>query len=89
MNNEHSEGSYLEVTNTQNYNSKNYFSCATCRYQNEYKVDVMTFEDSETGKNFTLYIRDIDNKTCILIFQDAEKNEDKMEVYYAKQTQSK
>jgi hypothetical protein len=49
----------------------------------------MTFEDSETGKNFTLYIRDIDNKTCILIFQDAEKNEDKMEVYYAKQTQSK
>jgi hypothetical protein len=89
MNNEHSEGSYLEVTNTQNYNSKKYFSCATCRYQNEYKVDVMTFEDSETGKNFTLYIRDIDNKTCILIFQDAEKNEDKMEVYYAKQTQSK
>jgi hypothetical protein len=84
INNEHSEGAYLEVTNTQNYNSKKYFSCATCRYQNDYKVDVMSFEDTETGKTFTLYVRDIDKQTCILIFQNAEKNEDKMEVYYAK-----
>lgn len=84
INKEHSEGAYLEVTNTQNYNSKKYFSCSTCRYQNDYKVDVMTFEDTETGKSFTLYIRDIDNKTCILIFQNPEKNEEKMEVYYAK-----
>lgn len=86
MNNEHSEASYLEVTNTQNYNSKKYYSCATCRYQNEYKVDVLTFEDTETGKNFTLYIRDIDKQTCILIFQDSNKSEDKMEVYYARQS---
>jgi hypothetical protein len=78
--------SYLEVTNTQNYNGKNYFSCRTCRYQNDYKVDVLTFEDTITGKNFTLYIRDIDKQTCILLFQDAEKSEDKMELYYAKQS---
>ena len=83
INNERTEGSYLEVTNTQNYNSKKYYSCATCRYQNEYKVDVMQFENTETGKNITLYIRDIDKQTCILIFQDAEKSEDKLEVYYA------
>lgn len=89
MNKEHSEASYLEVTNTQNYNSKKYYSCASCRYQNEYNVDVMTFEDLETEKGFTLYIREIDKQTCILIFQDSEKNEDKMEVYYAKQIQSK
>ncbi len=88
VNNEHSEGSYLEVTNTQNYNSKKYFSCATCRYQNDYKVNVMTFEDTETGKNFTLFIRDIDKQTSILIFQNAEKDEEKIEVYYAKTTPS-
>ncbi len=83
---EHTLESYLEVTNTQNYNGKNYLSCRTCRYQNEYKVNVLTFADTNTGRNFTLYIRDIDKQTCILIFQDSEKNEDKMEVYYAKQS---
>jgi hypothetical protein len=84
LNNERVQESFLEVTNTQNYNGKNYLSCATCRYQNDYEVDIMTFEDYETGKSFTLYIRDIDKQTCILVFQDAEKNNDKIEIYYAK-----
>ena len=81
----HSQESYLEVTNTQNYNSKKYASCSGCRYQNEYGVSVMSFEDRETHKNFTLYIREINDQTCILIFQDTEKNDQKIEVYYAKQ----
>ncbi|MFM2192018.1 MAG: hypothetical protein RLZZ118_975 [Bacteroidota bacterium] len=75
--------SYLEISNTQNYNSKNYFSCSGCGWQNNYKVNIQTFEDTKTHKNITLITRYISNSSCILIFQNENKDEDKLEVYLA------
>jgi hypothetical protein len=76
---------YIEVTNTQNFNGKNYISCRGCCYSNKYKIFEIEFEDSITNKHFTLTIREIDNENCILIFQDETKNIEKMEVYLAKE----
>ena len=85
INNERSETSFLNVNNTQNYKGSNYSSCASCRYHNNYGVDVMNFQDKNFNNAFTMCIRYIDKQNCILIFQTPNNDADKMEVYLAKE----
>jgi len=85
INSERSEISYLNVTNTQNYKGSKYTSCATCRYENQYGVTVMSFQNQNSDDIFNLYIRYIDKQNCILVFKAADNNDDKIEIYAAKE----
>ena len=85
INNERSETSYLNVSNTQNYKGSKYTSCATCRYDNKYGVTVMNFQDQNFDNVFNLYIRHIDKQNCILVFKSVDNDDDKMEIYAAKE----
>lgn len=85
INSERSETSYLNVTNTQNYKGSKYTSCATCRYDNNYGVTVMSFQDQNFDNAFNLYIRYIDKQNCILVFKTTDNDDNKMEIYAAKE----
>ena len=85
INNEQSEMSYLDVASTQNYKGSNYTSCATCRYENKYGVTVMTFQNEKYNNVFNLYIRYIDKENCILVFNTSDNDDEKIEVYLAKE----
>lgn len=85
INSERSETSYLNVTNTQNYKGSKYTSCATCRYDNNYGVTVMSFQNQKFDNAFNLYIRHIDKQNCILVFKTTDNDDNKMEIYAAKE----
>lgn len=85
INSERSETSHLNVTNTQNYKGSKYTSCATCRYDNNYGVTVMSFQDQNFDNAFNLYIRYIDKQNCILVFKTTDNDDNKMEIYVAKE----
>lgn len=85
INSERMLTSYLNVTNTQNYKGSNYTSCSTCRYGNQYGVTVMSFQNQNPDNVFNLYIRYIDKQNCILVFKSADDNDDKIEIYAAKE----
>jgi hypothetical protein len=85
INSERSETSYLNVTNTQNYKGSKYTSCATCRYDNKYGVTVMSFQNQNSDNVFSLYIRYVDKQNCILVFKTTDNDDDKIEIYTAKE----
>lgn len=85
INSERSETSYLNVTNTKNYKGSKYTSCATCRYDNNYGVTVMSFQNQKFDNAFNLYIRHIDKQNCILVFKTTDNDDNKMEIYAAKE----
>lgn len=85
INNERSETSYLNVTNTQNYKGSKYTSCATCRYDNNYGVTVMSFQNQNLDNAFSLYIRYVDKQNCILVFKTTDDDDNKIEIYAAKE----
>lgn len=85
INKERSETSYLNVTNTQNYKYAKYESCATCRFDNNYGVSVLSFDKGNSGKGLTLYIRYIDKQNCILVFNSSDHDDNKIEIYAAKE----
>jgi len=80
-----SETSFLNVTNTQYYKGSKYTSCSICRYENNYGVSVLSFQDKNLDNAFTLYIRYFDKQNCILVFMSANNDDDKMEIYLAKE----
>ena len=75
----------MNVTNTQNYKGSKYTSCATCRYDNKYGVTVMSFQNQNSDNVFSLYIRYVDKQNCILVFKTADSDDDKIEIYAAKE----
>ena len=84
MNSETSSSSYIIISNTQNYKG-NYTSCASCRITNSYGVDILDFQNKNNDPLFTLMIRYIDKTNCILVFEKADHNTDKTEIYAAKE----
>jgi hypothetical protein len=85
INSERVETSFLNVTNTQNYKGSKYTSCATCRYENNYGVTIMSFQNQNFDNVFNLYIRYVDKQNCILVFKTSDNDDDKMEIYAAKE----
>ena len=79
------ELSYMTVLNTHNYKGSNYTSCSTCRYENNFGVTVMSFQDQNLDNSFNLYITYLDKQNCVLVFESADKDSDKIEIYLAKE----
>ena len=85
INNVRSETSFMKVAETKNYKGSDYSSCATCRYTNESGVSIYSFQDKIYNSAFKLYISYIDKQNCVLVFQSENMNDDKAEIYLAKE----
>lgn len=81
---ETSSSSSMNVSNTQNYKG-NFTSCASCRSDNPSSVSMLEFTNNKNDKGITLLIRNIDKTNCILVFENADHDTNKTEIYAAKE----